>query len=126
MVARCAYAPLFSDFHFVKSRASLESQRRGFFVPEESPTPPRDMEPDDMKKSGIGKKRCIALAAAVLAFFGDATAAWAGTETINGVTWSFSAYDGCARVSRASGAGDDLVIPGSLGGYPVTDSQSFD
>ena len=44
-----------------------------------------------------------------------------GTETINGVTWSFTVEDGEATITYADSAEDDIVIPDTVtNGVPVT------
>ena len=50
---------------------------------------------------------------AIFAFYG-----WAATETIDGVTWSYTVSKGKAEVTGASA--ETIIIPSTLGGYPVT------
>ena len=46
--------------------------------------------------------------------------ALADTETVDGVTWTYSVSNGVATVTRANPATGHLVIPPLLKGYPVT------
>jgi hypothetical protein len=44
----------------------------------------------------------------------------AATETVDGVTWSYTVAEGKAEVTGANPAEGDLAIPSSLGAHPVT------
>lgn len=67
------------------------------------------------------KRLIMALAMALF----DILGAYAESEVVDGVTWSYETFsDGgktCARIiPGAVGTVDDLTIPSFLGGYPVT------
>lgn len=57
---------------------------------------------------------CVVLAALMGA------GAWAETETVNGVTWSYTVSGGEATVTGATPCVGEIVMPARLGGYPVT------
>ncbi|MGN0845364.1 MAG: leucine-rich repeat domain-containing protein [Kiritimatiellia bacterium] len=61
-------------------------------------------------------KKLLILFITVFASFG----AWAATETINGITWTYSVFSSTAMVEGVSPASGDITIPSTLGGYPVT------
>ena len=54
-------------------------------------------------------------------------AASADTETVGSVTWTYSVSNGKAIITESSAMTGDLVIPSTLGGYPVSsiDSHAF-
>lgn len=54
-------------------------------------------------------------------------AASADTETVGSVTWTYSVSNGEAIITKSSAMTGDLVIPSTLGGYPVSsiDSHAF-
>lgn len=66
------------------------------------------------------------LTAGVLA--SGAMPAWADTDTVDGVAWSYSVADGAATVTGAEPAEGTLAIPAELGECPVTGiaSNAFD
>ena len=47
-------------------------------------------------------------------------AASADTETVGSVTWTYSVSNGKAIITKSSAMTGDLVIPSTLGGYPVS------
>ena len=52
-------------------------------------------------------------------------AASADTETVGSVTWTYSVSNGEAIITKSSATTGDLVIPSTLGGYPVTSIGKF-
>ena len=70
---------------------------------------------------------------AMLMVLGFMLGAQAATETVNGITWTYSVYDGKASIgtgmtltpaisSSTSGA---ITVPSTLGGYPVTSIGAY-
>ena len=63
----------------------------------------------------IGKKTILAMSGAIIF-----ASAFADTEVVDGVTWTYTIANGEATISGGSPAQGDLTVPGVLGGYPVT------
>ncbi|MBQ7251396.1 MAG: leucine-rich repeat domain-containing protein, partial [Kiritimatiellae bacterium] len=72
-----------------------------------------------MKKRNWAKRATVLLAVAMCIAFG-ASSAWAATQVVDGITWTYSVSGGNATVAGADPTTGALAIPSTLGGCPVT------
>ena len=80
----------------------------------------------------IGSRKQLAALAVFAAFVATCHAAATYTETVDGITWTFTVENGCASVGGGFGHNavpqstlGAIVIPSFLGGCPVTRIESY-